>query len=175
MNPEFQIPPATKPGVDAIVAEAPATEADSLRQELAEQKDFNLRLTADFANFRRRTRQDAEGRAFAQKESFIRELLPALDNLERALASGTSPGSQQFRQGVEMTLQQLQQLLCQHGIETQESAGQPFDPHLHEAVSHGHDPAQPDHAIIEVLQRGYRRGKKVFRPAKVVVNERLTR
>ena len=171
MSAEHEAPPSVRPDVDAPAIEATYSESDALRRELAEQKDFNLRLTADFANFRRRTRQDAEGRAFAQKESFIRELLPALDNLERALASGTSPGSQQFRQGVEMTLQQLQQLLCQHGIETQESAGQPFDPHLHEAVSHGHDPAQPDHAIIEVLQRGYRRGKKVFRPAKVVDNE----
>jgi molecular chaperone GrpE len=175
MNPKSQNPPVTAPGVDATVAEAPATEVDSLRAELAEQKNLNLRLTADFANFRRRTRQDAESRALAQKELFIRELLPVLDNLERALASGTSPGAPQLRQGVEMTMQQLQQLLRQHGIETQESAGQPFDPHLHEAVSQGHDPAQPDHAIIEVLQRGYRRGEKVFRPAKVVVNERVAR
>ena len=58
--------------------------------------------------------------------------------------------------------------------EFQESAGQPFDPHQHEAVSQRHDPAQPDRAVIEVLQRGYRRGEKVFRPAKVVINERLT-
>jgi molecular chaperone GrpE len=174
MNPEIQSPTVTGPERDTIVAETPATEADSLRKELAEQKDLNLRLAADFANFKRRSRQDAESRALAQKESFIHELLPALDNLERALASGPSHGSQQFRQGVEMTVQQLQQLLRKHGIETQESAGQPFDPHRHEAVSQRHDPAQPDQAIIEVLQRGYRRGEKVFRPAKVVVNERCT-
>jgi molecular chaperone GrpE len=173
MNSELQSPPAAGSEGGATVAEAPATEADSLRHELAEQKDLNLRLAAEFANFKRRTRQDAEIRALTQKESFIQELLPALDNLERALASGTSPGSPQFRQGVEMTLQQLQQLLRQHGIEIQESVGQPFDPHRHEAVSQGHDPAQPDRAIIEVLQRGYRRGEKVFRPAKVVVNELL--
>ncbi len=70
-----------------------------------------------------------------------------------------------------MTLQQLRQLLRQHGIETEESVGQPFDPHRHEAISQRHDPAQPDHAILEVFQRGYRRGEKIFRPAKVVVND----
>ena len=175
MNPESHNPPAAEPAdCGAIIAEAAAPEADSLRTELAEQRDLNLRLAADFANFKRRTRQDAETQALAQKQSFIQELLPSLDNLERALASGTASGSHQLRQGVEMTLQQLQQLLQRHGIETQESVGQPFDPHRHEAVSQGHDPTQPDHAILEVLQRGYRRGEKVLRPAKVVVNERLT-
>ena len=71
-----------------------------------------------------------------------------------------------------MTLQQLRLLLRQHGIETQESLGQPFDPHRHDAVSKRHDPAQADHVILEVLQCGYQRGEKVFRPAKVVINDR---
>ena len=69
-----------------------------------------------------------------------------------------------------MTLQQLRRLLHQHGIETEEIVGQPFDPRRHEAVSQRHDPAQADHAILEVFQRGYRRGEKILRPAKVVVN-----
>lgn len=170
MDPELQDPPSDGPQAGAIIAEAAATESDTLRAKLAEQKDLNRRLVADFANFRRRTRQDAERQALAHKESFIHELLPALDNLERALASGPSPDSRQLLQGVELTVQQLRQLLRQHGIETQESAGQSFDPHLHEAVSQRHDPARPEHAILDVLQRGYRRGEKVFRPAKVVVN-----
>jgi len=79
---------STGPEADAIIAEAAATESDPLRTELAEEKDLNLRLAADFENFKRRTRQEAEGHALARKESFIHELLPALDNLERALASG---------------------------------------------------------------------------------------
>ena len=148
-----------------------ACEGSTGEEQIAEQKDLNLRLAADFENFKRRSRQEVESRAAAQKESFIRELLPSLDNLERALASGASPGSLQFHQGVEMTLQQLRLLLRQHGIETEEIIGQPFDPHRHEAVSQRHDPAQANHAILEVFQRGYRRGEKVFRPAKVVVND----
>lgn len=151
MNHDIQDLLLAGPEADAMIAEASETESDSLREELAKQKDLNLRLAADFENFRRRTRQEAEGRAVAQKESFIHELLPALDNLERALASGASAGSQQFHQGVEMTMQQLRQLLRQHGIETQERVGQPFDPRQHEAVSQRHDPAHPDHAILEVF------------------------
>ena len=149
---------------------ADAAEPDSLRHELAEQKDLNLRLAADFENFKRRTRRESEARAAAQKESFIQELLPAIDNLERALVSDASSASPQLHQGVEMTLEQLRLLLRQHGIETEECVGEPFDPHRHEAVSVRHNPTRPDQAILEVLQRGYRRGEKVFRPAKVVVN-----
>ena len=171
MNPVFPNPSSAGPEANTFTAEAAATESDLLRQELAGQKDLNLRLAADFENFKRRSRQEGEARASAQKESFIQELLPALDYLERALASGASPGSLQFHQGVEMTLQQLRQLLRRHGIETEESVGQLFDPRRHEAVSQRHDPTQADHAILEVFQRGYRRGEKVVRPAKVVVND----
>jgi molecular chaperone GrpE len=171
MNHEMQDPLSGGPEAEAIIAEAAATESDSLRKELVEQKESHLRLASDFENFKRRSRQEGEARAAAQKESFIHELLPAIDNLERALASGASPGSLQFHQGVEMTLQQLHRLLHQHGIETEESVGQPFDPRRHEAVAQRHDPAQADRAILEVFQRGYRQGEKVFRPAKVVVND----
>jgi molecular chaperone GrpE len=171
MNPKVQNPPSAGSEASAVTAEAVATDSDSLRDKLAEQTDLKLRLAADFENFKRRSRQESEVRAAAQKESFIHELLPAIDNLERALASGASSGSPQLHQGVEMTLQQLRLLLRQHGIEPEESVGQPFDPHRHEALSQRHDAAHPAHSIIEVLQRGYRRGDKVFRPAKVVVND----
>ncbi len=138
-------------------------------RELAGLKDRYLRLNADFDNFRKRTSQEAARRAAEQKESFIRDLLPVVDNLERALGSDASP--EQLRQGVQMTIQQLHQLLRRHGIEPDESLGQPFDPHCHEALRTGDDPSKPDQAVLDVFQRGYRRGKEVFRPAKVVVND----
>jgi len=159
MNNEAQPPSAT------------AIEPDTSQQELARLKDLHLRLAADFENFKRRSRQESEGRAVAQKESFIAELLPVIDNLERALAAGASAGSEQFRQGVEMTMQQLRLLLGQHGIESDEIVGQPFDPHQHEAISQRNDPTQADHTILAMFQRGYRRGAKIMRPAKVVVND----
>jgi len=170
MNPALKQPPATGPEGNDLV-EVAVTDSDLLRQELATQKDLHLHLVADFENFKRRSRQEVDARAAAQKDSFIQELLPVIDNLERALASGASASSQQFREGVEMTLQQLRQLLGKHGIESGEIVGKPFDPHQHEAISKRHDPAQPDHAILEVAQRGYRRGAKLVRPAKVIVND----
>ncbi len=171
MHREFQNPYPDRTEADIAPADVSGTESELLRAELAEQKDQNLRLAADFENFKRRSRQESEVRASAQKESFIQELLPVLDNLERAMGSGASPDSRQFHQGVKLTLQQMRGLLHQHGIEIQECVGQPFDPHQHEAVALHHDPAQPDHAILEVYQSGYRRGESVFRPAKVVVND----
>jgi molecular chaperone GrpE len=160
--------------VDPLSAETATTavlESEALLKDLVEQKELRLRLAADFENFKRRNRLESEARSVAQKESFIVQLLPVVDNLERALASGASRKSAQFQQGVEMTLKQLQQLLRQHGVESEEVAGKPFDPHRHEALSQGFDPAQPDHAILEVVQRGYLRAAKVLRPAKVVVND----
>src|SRR5271165_408725 len=150
---------------------ASALDKRTLQVELAAERDRYLRLTADFDNFRRRTAREAERSAATQKEAFIRDLLPVIDNLERALGSDVSTSPEQLRQGVQMTLQQLTQLLRRHGIEPDESLGRPFDPHYHEAVSVRHDPSQPDHVILETFQRGYRRGSEVFRPAKVVVND----
>ena len=156
---------------DAGANAVSAPEVGALQTELADQRDRCLRLLADFDNFRKRAARETERSAAAQKEAFIRELLPVIDNLERALGSDVSTSPEQLRQGVQMTLQQLTQLLRHHGIEADESLGRPFDPRYHEAVSVGHDPSQPDHVILETFQRGYRRGNEVFRPAKVVVND----
>ena len=156
---------------DAGANAVSAPDIGALQTELAVQRGRYLRLSADFDNFRKRTARETERSAAAQKEAFIRELLPVIDNLERALGSDVSASPEQLRQGVQMTLQQLTQLLRHHGIEADESLGRPFDPRYHEAVSVGHDPSQPDHIILETFQRGYRRGNEVFRPAKVVVND----
>ena len=169
-DPDSNLPETGSTG-DARHGAASAASTRALEAELAVQKDRYLRLAADFDNFRKRTLQETERNAAAQKEAFIRELLTVIDNLERALGSDASTSPEQLRQGVQMTLQQLTQLLRRHGIEPEESLGRPFDPHYHEAVTVRHDPSQPDHIILETFQRGYRRGNEVFRPAKVVVND----
>ena len=157
------------PNASTSVADS-ASDLALLQAALAAQKDDYLRLAADFDNFRKRTRRDSEQQAAAEKESFILDLLPVLDDLERAL-SREQPGSfEQMYQGVAMTLHRLAQLIHRHGIEAVEDLGRPFDPHRHEAVALGHDPRQPDDVILKVIQRGYCRGDKVFRPAKVIVN-----
>jgi molecular chaperone GrpE len=142
-----------------------------LQEALASQKDDYLRLAADFDNYKKRIRRDSEQQAASGKESFIRDLLPVVDNLERALACEQSSSSDQLRQGVEMTLQHLRRLLLHHGIEAVDDVGKLFDPHQHEAISVRRDPLQPDQIILEVAQRGYRRGDKSFRPARVIVND----
>lgn len=164
-------PAADSQNAPASVADAGYADPAILQKELAAQKDDYLRLAADFDNFRKRTRRDSERQASAEKESFIRDLLPVLDNLERALAFGESISSVQLHQGVEITLQQLGQLLQRHGLEAVEDVGRPFDPHRHEAVSLRHDLSQPEHIVLEVIERGYCRGDTVFRPAKVIVND----
>jgi molecular chaperone GrpE len=144
---------------------------DTLQVELAEQKDRYLRLAADFDNFRKRTAQESERRSAAKKEALIQDLLPIIDNLERALAVGPNTAFDQLLQGVDMILQQLRQLLRQNEVEAEESQGKPFDPLRHEAIGSRHDSTQPDHSVLETTQRGYRRGKEIFRPAKVIVND----
>ena len=86
MHSEFES--QAKPDVDDAAIEVDPADSDALQKELAEQKDASLRLAADFENYKRRSRQELEARAAAQKESFIQELLPVIDNLERALAAG---------------------------------------------------------------------------------------
>lgn len=171
MNSNYSSPAADSQIAPAPVADSPLADPAILQQELATLKDDYLRLAADFDNFKKRTRRDAERQAAAEKESFIRDLLPVLDNLERALGSEQSVSSEQLQQGVEMTLQELGRLLHCHGIDAVEDVGRPFDPHRHEAVSLRQDRSQPDHIVLEVIQHGYCRGDKVFRPAKVIVND----
>jgi len=143
----------------------------TLHEALAAQKDAYLRLAADFDNYKKRIKRDSEQQAASEKDSFIRDLLPVLDNLERALTCEPSITSNQLRQGVEMTLKHLKVLLLHHGVEPVEDIGLPFDPHRHEAISVRHDPLQTDQTILEVAQRGYRRGDKLFRPSRVIVND----
>jgi molecular chaperone GrpE len=157
--------------VPVTVIDSTPAEVAGLQTELAAQKDDYLRLAADFDNFRKRTRRDSAQQAAAEKETFILDLLPIIDNLERALACERSVSSEELHRGVEMTLQQVGRLLQRHGIVSVDDVGGPFDPHRHEAVSLGHDPGRPNQTILEVVQRGYGHADKVFRPAKVVVND----
>jgi molecular chaperone GrpE len=107
-----------------------------------------------------------------KKDEFILELLPVVDNMERALATQTGLTMDTFRQGVEMTLRQLVQLLFAHGVKAMDVVGLPFDPLRHDAVAVRYLPRRPEQCILDVVQKGYAKGDKVFRPAKVIVNDR---
>jgi molecular chaperone GrpE len=152
-------------------AHAASGDPEVLQQQLAALKDDYLRLRAEFDNFIKRSQRNAEQQGAAEKEAFIRDLLPILDNLERALASEQPDSCVPLHRGVTITLEEVGRLLQRHGIVPVADMGLPFDPHRHEAVFVRQDPAQPDRIVLDVMQRGYCRGDKVFRPAQVVVND----
>jgi molecular chaperone GrpE len=156
---------------EVVAADAASGEKVAMQSELAEAKERYLRLAAEFENFKKRSARESERRAAAQKESFVREVLPAVDNLERALSDGLVVSAEQLREGVELTLRELTLALNRHGFTSREDLGRPFDPNFHHAVSTRAEPSRADHAILEVCQRGWLRGKELFRPAKVVVND----
>ena len=170
-NPELPSSATDPQNPSASVADAASADPATLRRQLAAQKDEYLRLSDDFDNFIKRSRRDAEQQAAVEKEAFIRDLLPILDNLERALASEQPDSCEPLHRGVTITLQEVGRLLQHHGIEPVEDVGLPFDPHRHEAVFVQHDPAQPDRIVLALTQRGYCCGNKVFLPAKVIVND----
>jgi len=130
-----------------------------------------LRLAADFDNFKKRTARENDRRAAEQKNAVVRDLLPVVDNLERALGDGSAQSLLHLREGVELTLRQLTGVLNQHGFTSRNDLGQPFDPQFHEAVGVRTEPMHADDAILEIWQRVWLRGKELFRPAKVVVND----
>jgi len=113
-------------------------------KDMADQKERYLRLAADFDNFRKRTAQEAERRSTAKKDALIHELLPVIDNLERALAVGPNTSFEQLIEGVGMTLQQLRNLLKQNELEPEDSVGVPFDHSRHESIGSRRDASKPD-------------------------------
>ncbi len=140
-----------------------AAELENLRQQL-------LRVHADFDNFRKRTRQEKEDlQKFATKK-LLSELLPVVDNFERALSSLTGASSvDEIKTGLEMVQRQMLQTLQQNGVEVMDTLNKPFDPNLHDAVMQ--EPADGKEAgiITEVMQKGYMLHGKVLRPAMVKV------
>jgi molecular chaperone GrpE len=152
-------------------------EVESLRAQLAEKdkeiaelKDKYLRTLAESENVRKRIRQQSEDSVRLQREAILRDLLPIIDNLERALAaarSGTDPKT--IVDGVEMTVRALHDFLRAQGVTPLQSVGQAFDPNRHEAVDHVASNAHPPNTVVDEFHRGYLIGERVLRPARVSV------
>ena len=153
------------------MAEAESQYTVALQKQLAAEGERCVRLAADFENFKKRAAQELDKRATAQKDALVRDLLPVIDNLERAVASAAAASVEHMYEGIQITWRQLIQVMREHGFEMREDFGQPFDPKYHDAVSARADAAHPDRTILEVWQRGWLRGKDLLRPAKVVVND----
>ena len=142
-------------------------ELEALRNENEELIDTLQRLQADFDNYRKRAARDQESLVARAGERIVKELLPILDDLERALEAVESHEEAKLEDGVQLVHRQLEQLLEKEGLALVETEGK-FDPHVHEALLT--QPSDADEgSVIEVLQKGYRLGDRVLRPARVVV------
>ena len=154
---------------EVTVEDAPAEDdTAALEAQLKEKSDRILRLQADFENFRRRTAKEKEELAAVITQNLLTDLLPLLDNFERAMAVEQTDG-EAFQKGVEMIFTQLLEVMDKHGLENIEAEGKPFDPNVHQAVMRVENPEVEDGTITQVLQKGYQAKGRVIRPAMVQV------
>ena len=156
------------PETETVEAAPVEDKAAALEAELKEKSDRILRLQADFENFRRRTAKEKEELAAVITQNILGDLLPLLDNFERAMAVEQTDG-EAFQKGVEMIFTQLREVLDKHGLQSIEAEGQTFDPNFHQAVMRVEDSDAPDGTITQVLQKGYQAKGRVIRPAMVQV------
>ncbi|MEP0202248.1 MAG: nucleotide exchange factor GrpE [Halioglobus sp.] len=144
-----------------------------LQDDVAAAKDAALRAQADAQNVKRRAEQDVEkARKFAL-ESFSKELLPVVDNLERALesASGDEEVVKPIAEGVELTLKSFLDALTKFNVAVVDPVGEPFDPNLHQAMSMVENPDVEPNTVLTVLQKGYTLNGRLVRPAMVMVSK----
>ena len=143
-----------------------------LEAKIAEQETLYLRLRADYDNLARRTRLDREAAEKYRAQSLLTDLLPVIDNLDRALlaeANVEEPSS--LYKGVDMVFRQLLDATAREGLEVIEAVGQPFDPNIHQAVMQESDSDQQSGVVLKELQKGYKLKDRVLRPSMVSVNE----
>jgi molecular chaperone GrpE len=140
-----------------------------LERERDEVIDDLKRVAADFDNYRKRALRDQEALVARAHERLVKELLPVLDDLERALVAAEEHEEARLEEGVRLVHRELRDALAKEGLVEIETEGE-FDPHVHEALL-----TQPsdedDGAILQVIQKGYRLGDRVLRPARVVVSQ----
>ena len=149
----------------------PLSEYEELKARVEELRDGMLRAAADYDNFRKRMEKERENIICSANEHLISELLPVMDNLERALESSHSQTEiNNILDGVRMISGNLREVLSRCGLETIESVGRPFDPNVHEAVGVVEAPGHDEGSVVGELQKGYKFKGKVVRPSKVQVS-----
>ena len=166
--------PVEQPTGDSAEVElTPEAVAAQLEEQVAVARDAALRAQADAQNVKRRAEQDVEkARKFAL-EQFSRELLPVVDNLERALesAAGDNEAIKPIAEGVELTLKSFLDALRKFNIEAVDPQGEPFDPNLHQAMSMVENSEVEPNSVIAVMQKGYTLNGRLLRPAMVMVSK----
>jgi molecular chaperone GrpE len=177
--------PASTPAPDGLASDlptpapasklaepTPAERLAALEAEKAEIKDRMLRIAAEFDNYKKRTRKEMSEHEAKARESVLREFLEIADNLERAVASwkeGEQKDAKSIQDGVDLVLRLFKSKLERHSVTAIEAKGQPFDPRVHDAISQAPSADVPPGTVLHELQKGYRVGERLLRPAMVVV------
>lgn len=154
---------------DAPSADVGADPTAQLRGEKDALQDRLLRLAAEFDNYRKRVERDRREQAESALAGALEDLLPIIDNLERALEAPAAGDAEGYRKGVELIHQQMLELLRKRGVTPIEAVGADFDPRVHQAVMHEVSPTHREGEVIEELRRGYKLGDRLLRPAMVKV------
>jgi len=162
-------PEAEGSGADAPPANATADPAEALQREKDILQDRLLRTAAEFDNYRKR--MDRERRELSEYAAadVLKDLLPILDNFERALQAPATPDTDPLRKGIELIHKQMFDLLKKRGVTAIEALGADFDPNFHQAVIHEPSADHRDGEVMQELQRGYLLGDRLLRPAMVKV------
>ncbi|MDR4314325.1 nucleotide exchange factor GrpE [Niallia circulans] len=143
-----------------------------LEAKLEEESNRYLRLQADFDNSRRRSRLDMEAAQTYRAQSLVMDLLPSIDNLERALKiEAVDEQTQSLYTGVEMVYRGILEALKKEGVEAIEAVGKEFDPHLHQAVMQEEVEGTDSNIVVDEFQKGYKLKDRVIRPAMVKVSQ----
>jgi len=166
-TPEKEAATAVLDDLDSLRARARTAE-----QERDQFLDLLQRTRADFENYQKRVQRDmAQERRYAYGPLAL-EIMPALDNMERAVAAAKQAGETgPLVQGVAMVQNQLLDLLSRHGIKPIDAQGRPFDPNLHQAVMQQPSAQEPPDTVLQVLEQGFLLHDRVLRPAKVIVSK----
>jgi molecular chaperone GrpE len=162
--------PKLTEGTGPEAGSVPEETLAALEKERDEYLDSLQRLKAEFDNFRKRTARESAAQSARASEALVKELLPVLDDLERALVAAEQHEEAKLEDGVRLVHRALADVLVRAGLSEIETDGV-FDPHVHEALlAQPVEGAEPG-SVVEVLQKGYRLGDRVLRPARVVVAE----
>ncbi len=141
-----------------------------LKQERDEFRDQVLRSRAEFANYQKRTKQQADAERVYAVSALARDLLDSIDNLERAIEALRVSGAAEITAGLDMVQKQLLEILAKHGIEPIVAHGSPFDPNLHDAVAQQPSHEHAEGTVVAELTKGYKIRDRVLRPSKVAVS-----
>jgi len=147
-----------------------------LQDQLRQAEERVLRTAADAENFKKRLQREKEEQTRYANETFVRELLPVIDNLERALQhSATAPNQEGLLEGLNMTLKGFIDTLARFGCTVLEAIGKTFDPNFHEAVSQEESSKVEPNTVLKELQKGYMLKERLLRPAMVIVSKPATK